>query len=314
MKNKKYIVFLTVEGVLLLLLSCFGYVKEETVFDLLALPLTLLADFLGKLSLSSEVGNAVSIVIYSAVCLVPVFVLLFRVKMKKFQKADSLLILVSAVLFAVVYLMINPTEMGIKGGFSGASGMLAVSFYSVLVGYFLLIFVNKIEKMNSQKTETILAVLLKITGAVFVAAVCFIAASEFLGGVEALKESGNSNFVTVFMLILKSKNAIFPNIFGVWVVLSALELLREMSCDRYSESTVKAAEKLSMVCMRAVRFCTFISILYNVLQLRFIAELPDVKFTLEIPLFSLGFILAVLVVSGYIKDSKALKEDNDSFI
>ncbi len=314
MKKKGYKLFLTAEGIVLILISAFGNVKATNLFDLLALPLSALANFLGELSLSSAFGNAVAIILYSAVCLVPVFVFAIRVKKRIFRNIDGLLILLSAVMFAVVYLMINPSEMGVRGEIDGVSSLLAVSVYSVLFGYLLLNFTANIENIRHEKTEKILCVVLKIIGAVFVFSICSVTASEFFASAQSLTENSNGNFITVLMLVLESKVAIFPNIFGIWVAFSGLDLLDEMSVDRYSENTVVAAEKLSEVCIKAIRFCTFLSVVYNVLQLRFIAELPDVNFTLQIPLLSFGFILVVLVMVKYLKDAKALKEDNDSFI
>ena len=298
MKFKKYLLFLLFEAVGLIGITKGIGVKIESVFDLLSYPLVKISDFLGAMSLSGSIGNAMAITIYSLFCLIPVFVMLFRMKKKTFVKTDSLLVLVSAVLFAVVYLLINPSEMGLHGLGEEAS-MVAFSFWSLLVGYLVLKFADTVKNTEGKRTEKLLSLVLKITGAVFVFAFC---------SAELVKTE--IGIVTV----LSFANTILPSIFGVLIVIYCLNVLSEFALDRYSENTLRAIEKLSSVCILALRVTVSVTALFSVLQLRFINELSNVNFSVDIPILSFGFILLVLILSNFLKDSKALKEDNDSFI
>lgn len=298
MKFKKYLLFLLFEAVGLIGITKGIGVKIESVFDLLSYPLVKISDFLGAMSLSGSIGNAMAITIYSLFCLIPVFVMLFRMKKKTFVKTDSLLVLVSAALFVVVYLLINPSEMGLHGLGEEAS-MVAFSFWSLLVGYLVLKFADTVKKTEGKRTEKLLSLVLKITGAVFVFAFC---------SAELVKTE--IGIVTV----LSFANTILPSIFGVLIVIYCLNVLSEFALDRYSENTLRAIEKLSSVCILALRVTVSVTALFSVLQLRFINELSNVNFSVDIPILSFGFILLVLILSNFLKDSKALKEDNDSFI
>lgn len=298
MKNKKYLLILLLEAVGVIGITKGMGVKTEGVFDLLSFPLEKSADFLGYLSLSGSVGNAIAVVIYAFICLIPVFVLLFRISRKTFVKTDSILVLMSAVLFAVIYLLINPSEMGLHGMGEEAS-MVAFSFWSLLVGYLVLKFAEILKNTEGKRTERLLSVVLKIIGAVFMFALC---TSEFT--------KAEVGIITVFSAL----NSVLPALLGIRTVFFALDLLTEFSLDRYSENTVREAEKLSRFCILALELTVGVSALLSVLQLRFINELSSVNFSVEIPLVSIGFILLLLMLSGFIKESKALKEDNDSFI
>lgn len=298
MKDKKYLLFILLEAAGVIGITKGMGVKTESVFDLLSLPLEKTAELLGAMSLSGKIGNAAAIVIYSLFCLIPVFVMLFRMKKKTFVKTDSLLPLISAVLFAVVYLLINPSEMGLHGMGEGAS-MVAFSFWSLLVGYLVLKFADTLKSTEGKRTEKLLSLVLKITGAVFVFTLC---SAEFVK-----TEIGIVTFLSFV-------NLVTPSIFGVIIVIYCLDVLSEFTLDRYSENTLKATEKLSSVCIIALRVTVSVTALFSVLQLRFINELSNVNFSVEIPLLSFGFILLVLILSGFLKESKALKEDNDSFI
>ena len=298
MKNKKYLLLLLLEAVGVIGITKGMGVKTEGVFDLLSFPLEKSADFLGSLSLSGAFGNAVAVVLYALICLIPVFVLLFRISRKTFVKTDSILVLMSAVLFAVIYLLINPSEMGAHGMGEEAS-MVAFSFWSLLVGYLVLKFAEKLKNTEGKRTERLLSVVLKIIGAVFMLALCTLEFTKAEVGI-----------VTVFSAL----NSVLPAVLGIRTVFFALDLLAEFSFDRYSENTVREAEKLSRFCILALELTVGISALLSVLQLRFINELSSVNFSVDIPLVSIGFILLLLMLSGFIKESKALKEDNDSFI
>ena len=298
MKNKKYLLLLLLEAVGVIGITKGMGVKTEGVFDLLSFPLEKSADFLGYLSISGAFGNAIAVVLYALICLIPVFVLLFRISRKTFVKTDSILVLMSAVIFAVIYLLINPSEMGAHGMGEEAS-MVAFSFWSLLVGYLVLKFAEILKNTEGKKTEKLLSVVLKIIGAVFMFALC---TSEFT--------KAEVGIVTVFSAL----NSVLPALLGIRTVFFALDLLTEFSLDRYSENTVREAEKLSRFCILALELTVGVSALLSVLQLRFINELSSVNFSVEIPLVSIGFILLLLMLSGFIKESKALKEDNDSFI
>ncbi len=299
MKNKKYLLILFLEAVGIIGITRGMDVRPEGIFDLLSFPLTAIADELGRVSLSGSIGNAFAVIIYALICLAPTFVLLFRVKKKTFRKSDSLLVLMSAVLFAVEYLLINPSEMGIHAYNDFSASTVAFSFWSLLVGYLVLKFADNLKNAEGKKAERLLSVVLKIIGAVFVFALSTVKIPETEVGIVTL---------------LSFLNSVLPNAFGLVTVLYGLNLLNEFILDRYSESTVKEAGKLSGFCILALKVTVSVSALFSVLQLRFINELSNVNFSVEIPLFSLGFILLVLLLSGFIKESKALKEDNDSFI
>ena len=299
MKNKKYIGFLLIEAVALLALSFSETVKKESIFSVLSMPVTFIADNLGKLSSSGAFGNTVSVIIYSLICLIPVFVMLFKISKKTFLIEDSVLVTLSAVLFPLIYFLINPAEMGAFGLIKGESETVCFAFWSVLGSYLILKFTASLQKADSGKLQT----LLKILGAVFVFVIF-----------TAETKTANSGFAGFVINLFSFLNTVAPNVFGVLTVFSGLTLLYNFGADRYSEDTVKSAEKLASLCILGVKISVVISALFNICQLKYIDVLNDISFSLNVPLFSLGFILLMLILSYFIKDSKALKEDNDAFI
>ncbi len=212
----------------------------EKIFDILALPLSFLADFLGNLSLSGKVGNVVAIVLYSVLCLAPVFVLILKKVKRTFEKTDALLILLSVTLFAVVYFMINPYEMGMIGEIEGAGNIVSICFWAVFIGYLILKFLSSVEKNSFEDMEKPLKGVLIAVGIVFVISLSFLAFGELP---SALKES--EGFVPKFMSFMTFLSRAIPDFFGILIVFSTLKLLNQMRINRYGEETVLCSEKLS---------------------------------------------------------------------
>lgn len=298
MKIRRYSLLLFTEAIITLILTKGMNVKTESIFDILSLPLEKTADFLGYLSLKSSIGNVIAIALFTLFCLIPVFILLLKVKRKTFVKTDSLLVLLSAVLFAVIYLLINPSELGFLGYVNDAS-TVTFSFWSLLASYLVLKFVDKIKKASAARKELVFDLIIKIIGAVFVFDLC---------SMEFTKTD------VLIVSLIAFVNSALPSLFGLLIVFSCLRVLSCFALDRYSDSTIHSAEKLSSLCIISLKTSAIITALYSVIQLRFISELSDINFSINIPLVPLCFILLVLIMTGFLKDSKELKEDNDSFI
>lgn len=298
MKIRKYSFLLFVEAVITVIFTKGMNVKNESIFDILSFPLQKIADFLGYLSLKSSMGNVIAIIIFTLFCLVPVFILLLKVKRKTFVKTDSLLVLLSVVLFTVVYLLINPSEMGFLGCVNDAS-TVTFSFWSLLASYIILKLVDTIKKSSTVRSELIFDLIVKIIGAVFVFDLC---SMEF-----------TKTEVWIVSLIAFVNSAL-PSLFGLLIVFSCLRVLSCFALDRYSDNTIHSVEKLSSLCIVSLKTTAVVTALYSVIQLRFISELSDINFSINTPLVQLCFILLVLIMTGFLKDSKELKEDNDSFI
>ena len=87
-----------------------------------------------------------------------------------------------------------------------------------------------------------------------------------------------------------------------------------MKEDLYQEESVKLAEKLSHFCVWTLAFTIGVDAVFNLLQLFFQSSLYQLEYVVAVPVFSLAFVLAVLLFAKYIREMQRLKEDNDLFI
>lgn len=319
MKNKMPCVLLSAYALICAALAVFG-LGESLVGGALAFPLGLVGSGLRSLSLSGGAGNICAIIIYVAFCLLPVLVGLIKLKRKIWSAKDWLLVLLSAVMFAVTYLMINPGLMNIWGT-DGLPIMKAVAggvFWSVLVCWLVLCLLRDLESHGRERVQRWMRVMLWILAAYFVTAGFGTGVGDMvqsirhvrMGNTGRLNELGTSYFVIALQFV----SVALANVLSALVALKGAELLGAMNEDRYSEETVEMAEKLGGFCIRSLQITVIFSMFFNLIQLPLMRSLALVSVNVNIPLVSIAFVLAVMMLARFLRENKDLKDDNDMFI
>jgi len=322
MKHKKLCVFLACEAVLCILLHSAREILPRAFTAVMAFPFEQIGLGLRALSLSGDTGNIISIVLYTTLCLIPVGILYSLKRVRRLYPEDALLAVLSIVLFAVVYMMINPGLLGPyfgdAAGQSVTKAVLGGMVYSVLIGYAVLRILRLFFHADTGRLQKYLEILLCALNALFVYLAFGAYFSSLMDSFDALRSGNTGNEQSLGMsylfLVLQYVVNALPYILDVLVVFAALELLDELSADRYSEAAVNASEKLSRLCGMALAVIVISNIGFNLLQLVFIKMLAVMNGSVQIPLISVAFTLAVLLLAQYIKENKQLKDDNDMFI
>jgi hypothetical protein len=313
---------LGIEAVLCVLLNIMKASFSDKFTAVMAFPFEQIGILLRTLSLHGGIDNIAAIVIYAAVSLLPVVALLILMKRRKLQWEDGLLVLMSAALFAVLYLMINP---GFINQFFGKAAGLAVSkailggtVYSVFCGYLVLRVLRLCFDSGTEKLQKYMAIMLGVLNALFVYVIFGACFNDLLNSITTLRSGniGNEHLLDasyVFLVLQFTVDAL-PYVFNVLVVFAALQLLSEMRSNRYSNSSVEAAGKLSRLCGLALSVTVLSNIAFNLLQIPFAKMLMVINSSVQIPILSIAFLLAVLLLARFISENKQLKDDNDMFI
>ena len=138
---------------------------------ILSFPFKQLGEVLRKLSLSSDAGNIGAWILYVTICLVPAVIFVVKVVRKKNKKEDWLLPVISAVLFYVMYIMINPSLvfktnylMDDYIGYDAFGGII----YSAIIGYLVLKLIRRFKGAKQQSICKWLGVLLCIVNVVLI--------------------------------------------------------------------------------------------------------------------------------------------------
>jgi hypothetical protein len=321
MKNKLWYVFLGVEAVLCAAL-CVSRVSFAGAFSaVLAFPFEQLGAGLRALSLSGTAGNVIAIVLYAALSLAPLAVLAWRGLKERLRGEDALLVVLSALLFAVLYLMVNPGDIRMFGGAEGSpagKAVLGVTVYSVLCGYLVLRVLRLFFRSGTEKLQKYLDVMLYLLNIVFVYEIFGAGLGELLDSFKSLLASNRGSEqllgTSYAFLVLQYIVNVIPYVMDIVIVFYAGRFLSELRDDRYSDASVASAGRLSRWCKIALIVMVLSQIAFNLLQLLFAGDLHVMNSRVNIPVLSVLFVLAVLLLSRYLAESKKLKDDNDMFI
>lgn len=339
MRQKKFLILLTSEAVLCVvsqLVMPSGLIGGTSLFTF---PFEQIGDGLRALSLSGTVGNIVAIILYVLFCGSPFLVLLGIHRKRKTYWEDGLLAGLGTLLFFVMYLMINPGIISnALGGFVGVAGtgkaILSVVLYSVLVGYLVLRVLRQTRSADMDKLQGYFSAILYMVGIVFIWAVFGAGFGELRSSLKALAESNTMDSVAAalggaFMgtglenislnlsrvfLVIRYAVDVLPYLLDTVIVLSGLELLQAMKAERYGETAVALAQKLSERCGKMLAITVMTNVIFNVLQLIFLEKLLVVDSTVQLPILSIFFVMIVLFLARLLTENKELKEDNDLFV
>ena len=293
--------------------------NAAAVASALAFPYKQIGRLLRSLSLSSPGGNAAAVFVYVILCLSPL-ALLFIPKKRALRPEDGLAGALCLMLFFCLYWMINPGLMPSNRLMEGAAFQTQISLTadSMLLAYLALRVLRLFFQSGTDKLQRYLNAVLLLLCGLFVFMIFGAGTRGLTDSLYALQagntEAGFSLGASRFILILRSLVNALPYVMDLMAVLSAMDLMRFWARDRYSRESVSAAKKLSRLCGRALSITMLASAGFNLLQLLLQSRLNHVSASVEIPLFSIVFVLAILLASRYAVENKALKDDLDGIV
>lgn len=311
---KRYVKYIILAAVALLCIA-FVLIPSTGISSLMAImafPFDQIGAVLRFLSLSGFAGNITSVVFYIVICLLPC--LLFLRKSKKYYFEDCLIILKSAVLFIVIYLMINPSYIPLAKGLAETlpvtKAILGGTVYSIILGYFVLRALRLFNKSDTKKLISYVSILLYVLNIMFVAIICISYFGGCVGAIKAMQQNNSANqqlyAINFIFIVLKFIIESLPYTFNIAITFAAIKLLQNLNTHN--------AEKVSEICCYSLIAVTLSNIFINIAQLLFAQNLFNVNAVVQFPLFSVIFVLACLLFAKIIKENTALKAENDSFI
>lgn len=322
MKNKALFITLLITAVLSSLVVLLKFSFSELFGYVICFPFEQIGMGLRWMSLQGGLQNAIAIVIYVVLCLSPLLVFFLLIKKKAVKKEDSLMAVLSLVLFYVIYMMINPGLIPIPGALNMDTLVAKILFcgtiYSIILTYFVLRVVRLFFDSETKKLYKYMVALLWIAAMLFTISIFGLGLNDAIAQIEFIKaanigtESGlETTYVfTAIQFIVDS----IPAIVSILVIFSGIMLITEFSADPYSEEAIKVSENLSMVCKTGLAITVCSNAAFNLSQLFFMRTLRNINSFIQIPLFSIVFVLGALIFSKMVMTNKALKDDNDSII
>lgn len=320
MKRKLFFYVLTIEAVFCMSFYCLQAYFSNIFSAIIAFPFEQIGWVLREMSLSGAVGNVAAIIIYIIISLIPCGIWWLLQKKGKGAGEDKFLPLISVLLFAVIYYMINPGLLAVSS-YGGGKILLGGTFYSVLFGYLVLRILKKFVSADAVQLKKWLRMLAYIVAVLFV---YMVFGNRFGTLVDSIRNvnQANSGFsgmssgleITYIFLILKFVVDAVPYMLDIFIILTAIKVLDELLLDPYSDIAVSASEKLGNLCVKALVITVISAIVFHLLQLIFSGSIRQINVVVSIPVFSMAFVLAVLLTVRYIRENQRLKRENDLFI
>ncbi len=291
-----------------------GHYFSEGFSVMIAFPFEPLGRFLRLLSLAGPTGNVLAWVLYIGICMIPAAA--FFVLRRKYRECHEnlLLLLLSVVLLAVMYWMINPGVLGELYA-AGGKALLGCVVYSVLAAWLVLSVIRAVSRADTPLLQKYMGIMLAVLELVFAVVITGVCPARYYEEARALHE-GNTyvSAINEVFLVLRFVAYTFPYAMDSVLLETARELLRVQGEEPYSESAALAADKLARRSVRFLGITVLLNLSMNLLQLLLLKRLYTVSFTLEIPLLSIGLALAALLFARYIRQTKALKDENEMYI
>lgn len=302
---------------------------------LLLLPLILIGDGLRALSLSSTIGNIAAIIFYVILSLLPLsLALIHKFKGKKLLKSDSLLVLISASTFAVLYLFINPQIIpSLFNSFISADKSMLESEKLLIAVAYLSIWAAFLASwlLRAYKKDNLIANIEKLLYAfavICIVSICYTNASELITFITKSyaasaanisdspfgMPSGTTPAADILLALIRFASRIIPILFLMKIFLPAEKLLQSIQRDPHAKENAEIAAQV--VSGAKVSICFFVgcTAFYNVLQLLLARYVSNIDVNLYFPIDQLILALSMLLLANFLAGDHKLYEENQLFI
>lgn len=281
-----------------------------------AFPFQQIGALISFLNQGGAIRDGLALMLYAGTSLLPVWAMIVIRQKRPLESEDALLAVMSLCLFFVLYRMANLQVGGDIQKITAAA--LGGVVWAVLVGYLALRALRLFFRSDNEGLWKYLKSLVAILAFVFVILAFGGGVSECIAEIKSFNAKNTMPGLNLtpshLFIILGSAVNTLPWVVNCVTAILGVELLGKMAVDMNSEESVGAADKLTKWCKRGLGGVVASNVGYNVLQLLYMKDLLDVNIGVNIPLFSICFVLAVLLFARMMEENRQLKEDSELII
>lgn len=281
----------------------------------LAWPFVKAGEILRNLSLSGGMGNLAAIGLYVLLCVAP----LLLIRRGDGWRVNGLLVVGSAVMFWVMWLMVNPGMMPVTMRNEVGKAIYAGTIYSVMITWGVLKLMSRADLTVQEKIYEALRIFLLICAGQFVFVGLGMGMGQFRSQMNALAGSNTALsdaqlMPTVVFLALDFCFGLMENLMVAWILVLGTRLLDAMEEDPYSELTHKMSGIIFDWCKKTIPLVAVANLMLNLGQVVLAPILLNVELRLRLPTLSLAVAFGMMALTRLLGEGKAIKEDNDLFI
>lgn len=324
MKKGIFYIILAIEAILCVMAQLFQGVLPNLYDEILRTPFSQIGMGLRNLSLSGSLGNGIALAIYVTICLLPIVYLLVVCRKRKLFWEDLLLILESILLFLGIYIMINPQKINniffvIYNDYEMYKSLFGGMIYSIFIGYLVLRILRNLHKADKRQIFGYLRVLLVVLYFVLCYFVFGELFHELLQELQSIRETNTvvaeeTLMVTYFFMIARYLIESIPYLFDMIIMSFLIKLFDDLQKNPSEKIELAIFYKITKMCKVFLVISVLFSNGFQLLELLFGRELLAVAVVIDIPIFSIGFLLGTLFLAQIIEKNQELQEENGLFV
>lgn len=313
---------LILETIGFILLELWGNTSGRLITTLFAFPFEQIGMGLRFLSISGTAGNICAVTIYIGISLSPIFYLSLRARKNTLAVEDGLLILLTLVLFPVIYFMVNPAYLvhhfGHPEFLEMAKSFLGITVYSILSGYVTIRVLRLISMSQANSMLKYMKYLLGIICIFLIYGIFGSGFTELISQIENLKAAntaiGQALTLSEIFLVLQYIVNQLPLLFEIVVIYSGMDLISALEQDEFDDAIASVSKRTGDICRYSIAIIMLTQIGINVLQLALGSRVLSSYYSLSMPLMSIVFVLSAMFIAHYFEQTKQIKDENDRFI
>ena len=292
----------------------------------LTAPIELAGGLLRELSLSGPGGNVLAWAIVLLAAGLPLLLLVLPPNRGRRHWEDIFLPASSLLLIGLAFCAVNPSYLD---RFFGSTLLIAaaVIWVSLLVFWGVLRLLRGMEEAPLERLSGVLRILLVGCAALLV----FAAASRVSGAIVEINNlqqdwtlflavasvpepSGLTGDQALNIALALPLVELIPDLLGAWMLLLAADLTAALARDPFGEESVRRCVTTARRSRRAIQVTLVLTLAVNLVKLALVGVIPQVQFSLDLPLLPLTLAAALYLLCRCIQRGKELQEDNDSII
>lgn len=284
--------------------------------------------WLRQLSLSGAGGNVLAWALVLLVSCLPLLLLVLPRGRGRWHGEDLLLPGCALLFLVLAFCLVNPTWQP-SPIFPEVWMLAAFGIWGMgLVSWLVLRLLRGLEEGTMEKVSAVLRVLLVGCAALLVFAAALhgsravaaavdgpapeqIAMGQLItGGPFDQVMSSGSLWLTAVLALAE----LVPDLLAAWVLLLAADLTAALAQGPFSGESAARCAATARRCRLAIQLTLALALGGNLVKLALVGVIPQVQFSLDLPLLPLTLAAALYLLCRCIQRGKELQEDNDSII
>ena len=284
--------------------------------------------WLRQLSLSGAGGNVLAWALVLLVSCLPLLLLVLPRGRGRWHGEDLLLPGCALLFLVLAFCLVNPTWQP-SPIFPEVWMLAAFGIWGMgLVSWLVLRLLRGLEEGTMEKVSAVLRVLLVGCAALLVFAAALhgsravaaavdgpapeqIAMGQLItGGPFDRVMSAGSLWLTAVLALAE----LVPTLLAAWVLLLAADLTDALALGPFSGESAARCAATARRCRLAIQLTLALALGGNLVKLALVGVIPQVQFSLDLPLLPLTLAAALYLLCRCIQRGKELQEDNDSII